>query len=183
MSKILVILAKGFEETEAILPVDFLRRLNFEVDLASTENSREVTGSHGIRIGVDLTLAEACGTYDAIMLPGGMPGSAKLRDNNLVIKMIKKFYNEGKLVSAICAAPIALYKAGILDGKKHTAHPSVKDTFINSIYTGSRIEICGNIITAKGPGAAADFAREIAKHFGLNKEAEELYNDMMFINS
>lgn len=180
MKKILVLLAEGFEEIEALLVVDFLRRLNFEVDLVTVGNSIDVTSSHGIKIIADLKLVETDEVYDAIVLPGGMPGSANLRDNNMVIMLIKKFHNEGKLVAAICAAPIALYKAGILSGKKHTAHPSVKETFKDSTYTGSRVEICGNIITGKGPGASAEFAREIAKYFGLGNEAEKLYSDMMF---
>ncbi|MEI6055390.1 MAG: DJ-1 family glyoxalase III [Lentisphaerota bacterium] len=180
MNKILVLLAEGFEEVEALLVVDFLRRLNFEVDLVSVGNSRDVAGSHGIKVIADLKLVETDEVYDGIVLPGGMPGSANLRDNNLVIMLIKKFYNESKLVAAICAAPIALYKAGVLKGKKHTAHPSVKDTFVGSIYTGARVEICGNIITGKGPGASAEFAMEIARYFGSVDEAEKLYYDMMF---
>lgn len=180
MKKILVLLAEGFEEVEAFLVVDFLRRLNFEVDLASLGSSLEVAGSHRIKVIADLKLVEADEVYDAIVLPGGMPGSANLRDNNHVIMLIKKIHNKGKLVAAICAAPIALYKAGILNGMKHTAHPSIKETFKNSTYTGTRVEICGNIITGKGPGVSAEFAREIARYFGLGNEAEKLYRDMMF---
>lgn len=180
MSKIIVLLAEGFEETEAFLPVDFLRRLNFEVDLVSLGNSREVTSSHGIKVNADLKLVETKDDYDVMLLPGGMPGSVNLRDNDLVIALIKKFFNRGNLVAAICAAPIALYKAGILNGRKHTAHPSVKETFRDSTYTGARVEICGNIITGKGPGVAAEFAREIVKYLGFGHEAEKLYSDMMF---
>ncbi len=180
MNKILVLLADGFEEIEAILPVDFLRRLNFEVDVVSICNNVEVIGSHGVKINADMKLAETNKEYDAIFLPGGMPGSVNLRDNKLVITLIRRFFNEGKLVASICAAPIALYEAGILNGKKHTAHPSVKDTFIDSVYTGARVEKCGNIITGKGPGVSAEFAKEIAIYFGFGNEAEKLYFDMQF---
>ncbi|HBM17509.1 MAG TPA: DJ-1 family protein [Lentisphaeria bacterium] len=180
MLKILVLLADGFEEVEAILPVDFWRRLGMEVHTASIDNKDEVKGSHNIVVKADRKLENTDLEYDAIFLPGGMPGSAKLRDNKLVIELIMRCYNTGKLVSAICAAPIALYKAGILKGKKHTAHPSVKEIFIDSVYTGSRVEISDNIITAKGPGAAAEFALEVARYLGLEKEAEKLYRDMVF---
>lgn len=181
MSKILVLLAEGFEEVEAILPVDFLRRLNIEVDLVSLGNSREVTSSHGITIKADLKLVETEeDVYDGLFLPGGMPGSVNLRDNNMVIMLIKKFSNEDKLIAAICAAPIALHKAGVLNGKTLTAHPSVEKIFKNSTYTGALVEVCGNIITGKGAGASAKFAREIGKYFGLESEAEKLYSDMMF---
>lgn len=181
MNKILVLLAEGFEEIEAFLPVDFWRRLNLEVDLVSIGNSNEVTGSHGIKVKADKKLVEPNLDYDAIFLPGGMPGSANLRENKLVTVLIKRYFNSGKLVSALCAAPIALYKAGILNGKEHTAHPSVRDTFKESIYTGDRVKKCGNIITGKGPGVSAEFAKEIAAYFGLGDEAEKLYSDMQFI--
>lgn len=181
MKKILFILAEGFEEIEALLPVDFLRRLNFEITLAAI-SKKEVTGSHGITIIADKLLKEVSFDFDALALPGGMPGSANLRDDPSLIDIIKRFYKENKLLAAICAAPIALYKADILQGKKHTAHPLVKNTFRNSTYTGNRIEIDSNIITAKGPGVAAEFALSIAKYLGKGTEGQKLYNEMFFNN-
>jgi 4-methyl-5(b-hydroxyethyl)-thiazole monophosphate biosynthesis len=180
MPKILVLLAEGFEEIEALLPVDFWRRLGFEVHTASINNQPEIKGAHGITVKADRKLVEMDEEYDALFLPGGMPGSANLRDDKSVITLIQRFHNTKKLVSAICAAPIALDKAGILKSKKHTAHPSVKDTFICSTYTGTRVERDENIITGKGPGAAAEFAREVARYLGAVYEAYKLYSDMLF---
>ncbi len=181
MEKILFILADGFEEIEALLPVDFLRRLNFKLTLAGL-SAIEVTGSHGITVKTDKLLKDASFDFDALVLPGGMPGSINLRDNAPVINMIKRFYKEDKLIAAVCAAPIALDKAGILQGKKHTAHPSVKDSFKSSNCTENRIEIDNNIITGKGPGVSAEFALAIAKYLGKEKEGQKTYIDMFFNN-
>lgn len=181
MKKLLFILADGFEEIEAFLPVDFLRRLNFEVTLSGFF-ATEVTGSHGITVKADKLLKDIPLDFDALVLPGGMSGSVNLRDNPTVINIVKRFYKEDKLIAAICAAPIALDKAGILQGKKHTAHPSVKDSFKSSIYTGNRIEIDNNIITGKGPGVSAEFALTIAKYLGKGAEGQKIYNDMFFNN-
>ena len=179
MKKILFILAEGFEEIEALLPVDFLRRLNFEVAQTGLSNI-EVVGSHEITVKTDGLLKDISSDFDAIVLPGGMPGSVNLKDDLTVINVIKRFFKENKLVAAICAAPIVLDKAGILQGKKHTAHPAVKDSFKNSTYTGNRIEIDNNIITGKGPGVSAEFALSIAKYLGKGTEGQKLYNDMFF---
>ena len=181
MKSLLFILAEGFEEIEALLPVDFLRRLNFEVTLAGIFTTN-VTGAHGITVKTDKLLKNVSFDFDALVLPGGMPGSANLRDNATVINIIKRFCKENKLVAAICAAPIVLEKAGVLQGKKHTAHPSVKESFKTSTYTGSNVETDNNIITGKGPGAAAEFALSIAKYLGKEIEGQKIYNDMFFKN-
>jgi len=179
MEKLLFILAEGFEEIEALLPVDFLRRLNFEVSLAAIV-AAEVAGAHGVIVKTEKILKDISFDFDALVLPGGMPGSTNLRDNDTVINVVKRFYKENKLLAAICAAPIVLDKAGILQGKRLTAHPSVKDSFKNSTYTGNRIEIDNNIITGKGPGVSAEFALSIAKYFDKETEGQKVYNDMFF---
>lgn len=182
MKKILFILADGFEEIEAFLPIDFLRRLNFEVTLAGLL-AENVSGAHGITVKIDDLIGNIDPVkFDAVILPGGMPGSTNLRDNPNVINVVKQMDKAGKLVGAICAAPIVLEKAGILYGKKHTAHPAVKDIFKNSTYTENRTETDSNIITGKGPGVSVEFALEIAKYLGKKNEAVHMFNDMFFKN-
>ena len=175
--KIAVILADGFEEIEAVVPVDVLRRLEFEVVIAGL--SKTVKGSHGIKVQADCLLSELKETeFDAVFLPGGMPGSANLRDSSEVLALVKKVNARGGIVSAICAAPIALKAAGVIDGKTVTSHPSVKNEIKGCIHTGKLTETDGNIVTGKGPGAAFEFAVKVASSLGKASEAESLMTNM-----
>ncbi|HJO92357.1 MAG TPA: DJ-1 family glyoxalase III [Victivallales bacterium] len=178
---ILLLLTEGFEEVEAVVPVDFLRRLGVNLITVGLEN-KTVTGSHNIVLQTDITLAEVIpDNIAALILPGGMPGSTNLRDNDKVINLIKVANSQNKLIAAICAASIALYRAGILQNKNHTAHPSVKEFFIKSNYTEKRVEQDDNIITAKGPGVSFEFALRIAQYLGFGDSAEKLFKEMFIV--
>ena len=182
-NKIIFILADGFEEIEAFAPVDFLRRLGFEVVIVGTENIR-IKGSHNIIVEADMLLSDLSGMPKAVILPGGMPGSTNLRDNKTVIELVRNVCEKGNLVAAICAAPIALNAAGILGGKTITSHPSVEDTFEENVnYTGNRVERDGNIITAKAAGVSFEFAAEIAEYYNKKEEAEALLKAMFVYKS
>jgi 4-methyl-5(b-hydroxyethyl)-thiazole monophosphate biosynthesis len=175
--KIAVILADGFEEIEAAVPINVLRRLEFEVVIAGL--SKTVNGSHGIKIQADCLLSELSGTeFDAIFLPGGMPGAANLRDSSDVLSLVRKVNAKGGIVSAICAAPIALKAAGVIEGKTVTSHPSVKNELKGCIHTGNLTETDGNIVTGKGPGAAFEFAVKVASALGKAAEADALMKNM-----
>ncbi len=177
--KIAFLLADGFEEIEAITPIDVLRRLEFNVVTAGLKKT--VQGSHGIRVEADCLVADLkAEELEALVLPGGMPGATNLRDCPAVIDLIKKMHSRKATVAAICAAPIALEKAGIIKGRKVTSHPSVKTELAGSEYTNNLTEVDGNIITGKGPGAAYEFAVRIATALGKGAKAEELLN-MMFV--
>jgi protein deglycase len=102
--------------------------------------------------------------YDVIILPGGMPGAKNLKSDQGVIELIKKFYSEGKLIAAICAAPIVLQEAGIIDGKKITSYPEFKEEFKSSIYMEDSVVQDNNIITSRGPATALEFAYKIAEN-------------------
>ena len=176
---IAVLLENGFEEIEAIVPIDILKRLNFNVILVG--NEKMVTGGHGLKIEIDSLIDNLnIDKLDAIVLPGGMPGSTNLRDNPKVTDLVTKMYEAGKLTAAICAAPIALEKAGILKNKTCTGYPMplVKETLAVGNYTGNRVEKDGNIITAKGPGASFEFAQTIAKALGKGSEVKMLFKNM-----
>ena len=175
--KIAVILADGFEEIEAVVPIDVFRRLEFEVVIAGL--SKTVKGSHGITIQADFLLSELKESeFDAVFLPGGMPGAANLRDSSEVLALVKKVNARGGIVSAICAAPIALKAAGVIEGKKVTSHPSVKNDLKGCIHTGKLTETDGNVVTGKGPGAAFEFAVKVASALGRTTEAESLMGNM-----
>ena len=119
-------------------------------------------------------------TYDAIVLPGGMPGATNLRDNERVQSLIKKYNKENKIVAAICAAPIALAKAGVIEVKNVTSYPGFKEELGNVNYVEEdTVVVDGNIITSRGPATALVFGLEILKKLGYEKEAEEIREGML----
>ncbi len=175
--KIAVILADGFEEIEAVVPIDVFRRLEFKVVIAGF--SKTVTGSHGIKIQSDCLVSELNEPeFAAVFLPGGMPGSVNLRDSSEVLALVKKVNARGGIVSAICAAPIALKAAGVIEGKTITSHPSVKNDLKGCNHTGKLTETDGNTVTGKGPGAAFEFAVKVASALGKTSEAGLLMENM-----
>ena len=123
--KVALFVENGSEELELIAPLDILRRANIHVDLISANNEDYITSSHDVKIIVDKKIDDIDNIldYDAIVIPGGMPGSTLLRDNDKIIKFYQEMYTAGKLVAAICAAPIVLSKAGILEDKEVTSYP------------------------------------------------------------
>lgn len=158
--KVLVPLANGFEEIEAITIIDLLRRAGIEVTVAGVDGAT-VTGSHGIAVKTDAMLDEAArGTYDMLVLPGGEPGASTLRDDARVQALIQRFHREGGYLAAICAAPKALAAAGVLDGRQATSFPGYldKEPAPGMRYEARPVVIDGTIITSRGPGTAMDFA-------------------------
>ncbi len=176
--KIAVLLAPGFEEVEAAAPIDVLRRLGFEVQVAGVGvdgHGREVAGSHGLAFKVDCLLSEVkASQLLAVVLPGGFAGATHLRDSAEVIKLVKEVHAAGRLVAAICAAPLVLDKAGLLENKKFTCYPGVEAQIHHGTHTGARIERDGQILTGKGPGAAIEFGLAIGTALGKGPEAEQL---------
>ena len=181
MKKVLVLLAEGFEMVEGLSVVDVCIRAKLKCDTASITKSREVKSSHGVVITSDKILDEVnVEEYDALVLPGGIPGALNLRDDDKVIELVKSYYNKGKIVSAICAGPIVLNKAGILDGKDVTSHPSVKDEFKNSNYIeNKKVVVYDNVITSRGAGTAFYFGLSILKELGYMEEAENIKKAIM----
>lgn len=170
MKKIAVLFKEGYEEVEALTPVDVLRRANVHVDLVGMDDQC-VTSSHQIVIKMDKIFDESIYEYDGIVLPGGLPGSTNLRDDERVIEIIQNFQKEGKLVAAICAGPIALGKAGILKDKICTCAPGFEDQLIGANYQEAIVQKDGNIITGKGPAAALEFGYTILEYLGYDASA------------
>ena len=179
MKKVLLILAEGFEEIEALGTADILRRLNVNVVLAGLDSAEKVTGAHGMRIIPDALLNDITDDeFDAVILPGGMPGSANLDKSAVVTAVLAKAEKENKIISAICAAPFVLAKRGLLNGKTFTMYPGFDSELGGLTYTANPAEIDGSTVTGKGPGAFTDFARALAKLLGLENECKELYKGM-----
>lgn len=160
MARVLVPLAPGFEELEAVTVIDLLRRAEIEVVVAGLEDG-PVRGSHGITITPDLALEQAlAGEFDMLVLPGGLPGSDHLAADPRLRAVLRQMADSGKFVAAICAAPRALAAAGVLQGRRATSFPGalsaeVMDTFA---YQEAAVVTDGKVITSRGPGTAMDFA-------------------------
>lgn len=161
--KVLVPLAEGFEETEAITIIDLLRRGGIEVTTAGLDN-QPVRGSHGITVVPDTTLDQALkADYDMVALPGGLPGADNLENDPRILGLLRSMAESGKWVAAICAAPKVLAKAGLLDGKQATSYPGFLDRMDvpGMTYLEDPVVRDGHLLTSRGPGTAMDFALEL----------------------
>lgn len=174
-----VFLAEGFEEVEALTPVDVLRRCGVNVATVGV-GSQIIRGSHGISVMTDtddgeLTIGQ---DTDMIILPGGMPGTLNLEKCPAVKSAIEYCLKNDKLIAAICAAPSVLGHMGVLKGKNATCFPGFEDQLTGAHYTGELVVVDGKIITAKGPGAAMRFAFTLAEIL-CGKQAADKVEDSM----
>lgn len=177
MEKVVLFLAEGFEEIEALTVVDVLRRADIKCDMCSTD-CKSVKGSHGIEVKSDVLIKDLnLEEYAALVLPGGMPGSKNLKENKTVISIIKKFNAENKIIAAICAAPMVLSEAGIIDGREITSYPNTELSPCN--YVEKVVAEDKNIITSRGPATSIYFALKLVSRLGKSKKADELKTGMM----
>ena len=170
-----ILLAEGFEEVEAITPADYLRRAGIDVSIAGIAGKR-VRGCHGIVIEADSDPEALDKDYDAIVIPGGMPGARNLADNALVRSLIIQHYEKGKLIAAICASPSVVLHAAcnLLQGKKFTGYPGTEDQIKGGHFFAERVVVDGNIITSQGPGTADEFAISIISVLEGPQQANEV---------
>lgn len=156
----LVPLAEGFEDLEAVTIVDLLRRAGMDVVTAGLEEGL-VTGARGTRVLPDSQLQDELDReFDLVALPGGLPGADHLRDDDRLIALLQKQAEAGRWVAAICAAPQALAKAGLLQGKRVTSYPGVLSSLAlqDTVVTDEAVVVDGKVVTSRGPGTAMDFA-------------------------
>jgi 4-methyl-5(b-hydroxyethyl)-thiazole monophosphate biosynthesis len=178
MSRAAVLLADGFEEVEAVTPIDFLRRAGVEVIVTGVTGDT-VTGAREIVVRTDRGIEEVAGMtdqLDAVVLPGGMPGAENLARSEGVNKILTEMNGGGKLIAAICASPaVVLEPTGILAGKRVTCYPGFEDRFTKAAFETSRVVVDGNILTSRGPGTAAEFAVEIIRRLAGDEAAKDVY--------
>lgn len=170
MKKIAVLFADGTEEIEALTPVDVLRRTGAVCDIVSI-GGEFLTGSHNIVVKSDTMIEQVkANDYDAVIIPGGMPGAINIAQNSYAIEFIKEIIKQQKLVASICASPsVVLAQNNMLENKNATCYPA--PNFISLMgknYTGKDVEIDENLITADGPKSAFKFSLEIVKYLGLS---------------
>ncbi|MGC3978315.1 MAG: DJ-1/PfpI family protein [Paludibacteraceae bacterium] len=162
--KALIFLADGFEEIEAITPIDILRRAGIDVVTISITDSKIVTGAHHIDVIADMFFSEAkIEDKDYLILPGGMPGTSNLMAHEELNKLVKKQVDNGKEIAAICAAPSLLGKLGLLEGKEAIVYPGFEKNLTGARISNRSVVKCDNIITAKGLGVAIPFALKIVE--------------------
>ncbi len=181
MSKVCIFIATGYEEIEALTVVNLLRRAGIEISMVSISGERSVVGSHAIQVKMDKIFDEVdFATVDMIVLPGGMPGTKNLEEHKPLMQQLDDFYEQGKMIAAICAAPSILGHRGMLQGKKACAFPGFENDLIGAEVTLNPVETVNNIITARGMGCAIDFGLAIIEKLEGKNKAEELADQIIY---
>lgn len=176
-----VFLANGFEEIEALAFTDILRRAEIDVNTVSVNDDNAVTGSHGICVLADIAISDVnMDLIEAVVLPGGMPGTLNLQASDNVISVIDYAVSKDKYVGAICAAPMILGQLGLLNGKKATCYPGFEDTLIGAQASGERVVKDGIFITSKGAGTVQDFAHCFIKTLKDEEVADKVISSMQY---
>jgi protein deglycase len=158
MAKVLIPLADGCEELEAVTIIDLLRRAGIEVVSAGLKPG-VVKASRGVQLVPDQTLDSALqDEYDMVVLPGGMPGATHLKEDPRILDLLRKMAAAGKYTAAICAAPMVLAEAGVLNGKQATSYPGFLDALPGVTVSAAAVVQDGKVLTSRGPGTAMDFA-------------------------
>lgn len=182
MKKAVIFLANGFEDIEALATVDILRRGGVDVTIAGV-TGEIVTSSHNLKVVADKLADDIkAADYDAVICPGGMPGATNLRDSQKVLDTIKEAYNAGKIVAAICAAPMVLEKAGVLQGKNFTMYPGMENyapsgNYKNNVYVVQD----GSVITGAGPAATFEFALTLVSNLQGKEIANQVAQGMLIV--
>lgn len=178
MTRVLVPLAQGCEELEAVTIIDILRRAGIEVVAAGLEEG-PITASRGVRLLPDMLLDEALKMdYDMVALPGGLPGSDHLGDDARVTGLLRSMNESGRFVGAVCAAPKVLARNGLLDGKKATAFPGVLQAEQHPDITGDPVTRDGTVITSRSVGTVMDFALAMIEALQGREKREQVESSL-----
>jgi 4-methyl-5(b-hydroxyethyl)-thiazole monophosphate biosynthesis len=179
--KIMVLLGEGFEEVEFVTIVDILRRAGVEVTVVGLK-SGPIDGSHGIKVMPDTSVDSIGGSqFDGVVLPGGYPGFVNLGNDERVLKLVREMSLSGKYLTAICGAPAVLSQAGVIEGKKVTIHPGVKDQLVTGSYVDQRVVVDGRVVTSQGPGTAMEFSLKLVEMFVGRAKMEEVREDILAV--
>ncbi len=176
---IVVFLANGFEEIEALATVDVLRRAGLSVSTVGVGGD-DITGSHGITVKTDISEYDlpAIDQVQAVILPGGLPGTTNLQDSKIVTEYVRLAADNGVLVAAICAAPSVLGGLGILNGKRATCYPGYESALMGAVCADESVVADAGVITAKGAGVSVPFALAIVAQLVSPAKAKEIGDAM-----
>ena len=176
MKSAVILLAQGFEEVEAVTPIDFLRRAGIQVKTLAVGGQRMVEGGHSIVIRADGLIEDFTGIADIVVLPGGGIGSQNLAGSKVVAELILSFQAQGRLVSAICAAPaVVLFPLGLLEGRRFTCYPGMEAQVSAAQFSPERVVRDGQLITSRGAGTAAEFSLAIIASLLGEAAAQEIH--------
>lgn len=181
MKKVYVFMADGFEDIEALIPIDVLRRGDISVTTVSINATTTVNSAHGVPIVADTTFGEAnFDDADLLMLPGGLPGATNLDAHQGVCDALCQQVVKGKMVSAICAAPMVLGRLGLLKGKRATCYPGCEKALTGAEYTHELCTVDGLIVTGEGPAASLPYAYTLLEMLADKATAQAIADGMMF---
>ncbi len=179
MPRVALLLADGFEEVEAMAVIDVLRRADIEVVVAGLHDG-PITSARKVKILPDAVIdAVTPEKFDTVVLPGGQPGADNLNADPRVRDLVRKFYGNGKLTAAICAAPYVLANAGVLDGRRATSFPSYRERLGTAKYEEKTVVEDGNVLTSRGPGTALAFGLAIAAKLAGPEKARKIKEAML----
>ena len=182
MAKVYEFLADGFEEIEALAPIDILRRGGVEVKTVSIMGRKDVAAAHGVTVMADMLFEDGSnfGDADLLLLPGGMPGAKNLQEHESLAQLLLRHHNKGKRLGAICAAPMVLGLLGILNGRRATCYPGFEKFLEGAEYTADLVTVDGTITTGKGPAAAMPYSYQLLSYFREAEAVESIKKGMMF---
>ena len=181
MSKAYVFLAEGFEEIEGLTVVDLLRRANVETEMVSVMEGKQIKGSHGIKVTADSMFADVdFSDADVLVLPGGMPGTLNLGNHEGLCELLKKQYEAGKMIAAICAAPSVFGKLGFLQGRTATCYPGFEDKLDGAVVSDAKVVADGNVITSRGLGTAIDFSLKLIELLADKETADKISEAIIY---
>ena len=181
MSRVCIFFAPGLEEIEGLTVVDLMRRADIPISIVSIGDSLEITGAHGIRITADSRFVDMdfSGT-EMLVLPGGAPGTCNLNACEPLKALLRDFYDKGKYIGAICAAPMILGHLGFLKGRKATCYPGFEKDLIGAVHVTDEAVIDGHIITSRGLGTAIEFAASLISLLTDEATAEDIKKSVMY---
>lgn len=181
MKKTAILFAEGYEEVEALTTVDLLRRAGIGCDIIAVDDGAAVRGTHGITVQADRKFTETdFAGYDGLILPGGLPGTTHLAEDERVIALLQSFSQAGKLTAAICAAPTVLAKAGLLTGKSAVCYPGLEAQLTGAQAGSAPVAVDGTVITSRGVGTAIPFALALVRFFEGEKCAADLAASIVY---
>lgn len=179
--KVYIFFADGFEDIEGLTVVDLMRRAGIDIETVSIKDTKEVQTSHGIKLLTDRTFAETdFSDADLLVLPGGMPGTKYLGAYTPLTELLKNFYNNGKKIAAICAAPTVFASLGFLNGRKATAYPSCMEGLEGAITSLESVVVDGNVTTSRGLGTAIDFSLSLIGQLLGEEKAKEIAESVVY---
>lgn len=181
MKKASIFLASGFEEVEALTPIDLLRRAGVQVTIVSVTEERTVTGSHQITVAADALFEETdFSDQDLFILPGGQPGTSHLKACGKLRSLLTEANENGKLLAAICAAPTVFGDMGLLNEKKATCYPGCEEGLAGAECLTDRVVVDGNLITSRGVGTAIPFALSLIEQLFGKEKSEEIRKSIVY---